>query len=309
MVKRLQYDRYGGPETMYVGDATLPPVGKKKIRVRVKASSINEIDWRIRQGYLKIITGRKFPRGMGMEFSGVVAEAGSGQPFEVGDEVFGGLPIKIQGGFGEELVTNANIVAKKPETVSFEAAATLSVVGGTAWQALVKYGTLQKGDNLFVNGAYGALGQSAVQIARALGADRIVARVSRDDFDAVKAIGANEAISYHDPIPPELEHSFDIVLDAHGGLAPKDQSFLVANGGRILDVNPDMKKRLLALKPNRKAVFGSLKTPVLDKVMALAANGELTISIGRRVNLGEAAKAIAELERGDRVKGKTIILP
>lgn len=308
-MKRLQYDRYGGPETMYIGDSILPSVGKKQIRVRVKASSVNEIDWKIRQGYLKVITGRKFPRGMGMEFSGVVVEAGSDQPFKVGDEVFGGLPIKTPGAFGEEILTNANLVAKKPENVSFEAAATLPVVAGTAWQALVKYGKAKKGDNVFVNGAYGSLGQSAVQIARALGADKIVARVSPDDFDAVKAIGAYEAISYHDSIPLDLEHSFDIVLDAHGGLAPKDQSFLVATRGTVLDVNPNMKKRLLALKMGRKAVFGSLKTPVLDEVAALAANGKLSISIGRRVNLADAAKAITELERGDRVKGKTVIEP
>jgi NADPH:quinone reductase-like Zn-dependent oxidoreductase len=306
-MKRLQYDQYGGPETMYVGDSILPPVGKKQIRARVKASSINEIDWKIRQGYLKVISGRNFPRGMGMEFSGVVVEAGSDQPFKVGDEVFGGLPIKTPGAFAEEVLTNANLVAKKPENVCFEAAATLPVVGGTAWQALVKYAKLNKGDNVFVNGAYGSLGQSAVQIARALGADRIVARVSPDDFDAVKAIGANEAISYRDAIPPELKHSFDIVLDAHGGLTPKDQSFLVARRGTILDVNPDMKKRLLALKLSRKAVFGSLKTPVLNEVAALAANGQLSVFIGRRVDLADAAKAVTELERGDRVKGKTVI--
>lgn len=306
-MRRLQYDHYGGPETMYIGDTAPPSVGQKQIGVRVRASSINEIDWRIRQGYLKIITGRRFPRGMGMEFSGTVTAAGSDQPFKVGDAVFGGLPIKTQGAFGEEVVTNANVVAKKPDNVSFEAAATLSVVGGTAWQALVKYGKLKRGASVLVNGAFGSLGQSAVQIARALGADRVVGRVSPDDFDAVKAIGANEAISYHDPIPSELKHSFDIVLDAHGSLAPKDQSFLVATSGVILDVNPNMKKRLLALGPKRKAVFGSLKTPVLDKVAELAANGALTISIGQRITLEDAAKAIAELENGHRVKGKTVI--
>lgn len=307
-MKRLQYDQYGGPETMYVGVTTLGSVGKKQIRVRVNASSINEIDWRIRQGYLKIITGRKFPRGMGMEFAGIVTEGGSDQPFKVGDEVFGGLPLKTQGGFGEEVITNASIVAKKPPNVSFEAAATLPVVAGTAWQALVKYGKLTAGHKVFINGAYGSLGQSAVQISRALGAALIVARVSPDDFDAVEAIGANESVSYNDPIPPHLKHSFDIVLDAHGGLAPKDQALLVARGGAILDVNPDMKKRLLALKPGRKAVFGSLKTPVLEKVAELAAKEALTISIGRTVELAGAAQAITALEQGNRVKGKTVLV-
>ena len=307
-MKRIQHDRFGGPETMYLADVVTPPVGRRRVRVSVKASSINEIDWKLRQGYMKILTGHRFPRGMGIDFSGVVDAVGPDSPFEEGDDVFGGMSLRAPGSFAEQLVTDIGLIARKPDNVSHEVAATLPVVAGTAWQALTKYGNMKPGDRVFVNGGYGSLGQSAVHIARALGAGRVVARVSPDHFAAVTNIGANKAISYAEPIPADMQNGFDLVLDAHGSLDVRNQSFLMARGGVVLDVNPDPGKRLRALLPHRKSVLGTLKSAVLDELAKLAAAGQLEIAIGQSVPLSHAITAITELEQGRRVTGKTVIV-
>ena len=101
-MKRIQFHRYGGPEEMKLENYELPPLGAEEILVRVSAASVNPVDWKIRQGAMKFVTGKKFPRGMGTDFSGVIERAGSGvKRFKAGDEVFGSTPFKTSGSFAE----------------------------------------------------------------------------------------------------------------------------------------------------------------------------------------------------------------
>src|SRR5215467_12931040 len=136
-MKRIQFHDYGGPEEMKLENYELPPLRAEEILVRVKAASVNPVDWKIRQGTMKFMTGRKFPRGMGQDFSGVIERIGAGvRRFRVGDEVFGSTPVKTSGSFAETLITQEKLVANKPPTLSHEEAATLPVAGSTALIAL-----------------------------------------------------------------------------------------------------------------------------------------------------------------------------
>jgi NADPH:quinone reductase-like Zn-dependent oxidoreductase len=114
-MRRVQYDRYGGPQEMYIGEYTLPSLGTNQVRVDVKAAAINPFDWKLRQGSMKLFMGRAFPKGMGTDFAGVVeAIGGDVTSLRVGDEVFGTMDSKKSGAFAEQIVLDSNFVAKKP---------------------------------------------------------------------------------------------------------------------------------------------------------------------------------------------------
>lgn len=309
--RRVQYHRYGGPEEMRLESNILPPPRRHELRVRIHAASINEIDWKIRQGYLKLITGWRFPRGMGMDFAGIVEQIGPGvTQFAVGDAVMGMAPLRAPGGFGEALIAQERQTLAKPSGLTFEEAAALPTVGVTALRGLMNYGALQPGQSVFINGAMGGVGQAAAQIARVKGAATIAGRVGPNAVDGARAAGIHPAISYQAPIPPELHHRFDIVFDCHGSLTPAEGDLLAKPGGRILDINPSWHKRLLALvSRRRKMVFGSLWAKQIQPVADLAAAGQLRVPIGRTIPLDEAIAQIALMESGKGGKGKTIVIP
>lgn len=133
-MKRIQYDSYGGPETMELEAFELKAPGTGEVAVKVKFAAINPIDWKVRNGYLKMVTGRKFPRAMGSDFSGIVTAVGAGVTrFKIGDPVFGMAQIKHGGALGEAVIAPQTFVARRPDSVSFEDAACLATPGVTAW--------------------------------------------------------------------------------------------------------------------------------------------------------------------------------
>ncbi|MCP3368185.1 NAD(P)-dependent alcohol dehydrogenase [Bradyrhizobium cajani] len=308
-MKRIQFHRYGGPDEMRVEEYRLPKLSDDEILVRVKAASINPVDWKIRQGAMKIMTGRRFPRGMGQDFSGIVEGVGrSVKRFKIGDEVLGATPVKTSGSFAETLITKEALAFAKPAALSHEEAATLPVAASTAWVALVQKAGLKPGQSVFINGAYGAVGQAATQIAKALGAS-VAGRVAADCIDAAKGIGADVVLDYRQPIPPGLFGTFDVVFDTHGSLTLKDGKALAKPGGTILDINPSPSKMLrIFLSRARKFVMGKQDEATLREVVALAAKGKLKISIGRVAPLNEASDLIRKLEAGERIRGKGLIV-
>ncbi|WWL67680.1 alcohol dehydrogenase catalytic domain-containing protein [Burkholderia pseudomallei] len=136
-MKRIQYDKYGGPELMRLEDFELPPPGQGEVAVKVKFAAINPIDWKVRNGYLKMVTGKVFPRAMGSDLSGTVISVGPDVTrFKPGDAVFGLARLKESGALGHAVVTHETFLAPKPDDVSFEDAACLGTQvsrRGTAW--------------------------------------------------------------------------------------------------------------------------------------------------------------------------------
>src|SRR5207237_8661817 len=140
-------------ELMQVEVFELPAPGKGEVAVRIKFAAINPIDWKLRGGEMKIVTGRAFPRAMGMDLSGIVTAVGLGVTrFKVGDAVFGLARFKESGALGEAVVTKESFLARKPESVSFEDAACLGTPGVTAWNGLIDKAKLQAGQHVFING-------------------------------------------------------------------------------------------------------------------------------------------------------------
>lgn len=165
-MKRIEYSKYGRPEELRLADVDRPKPGQGQILVQVKAASVNPMDWKIRRGEMKVMTGSRFPRGLGHDFSGVVDAVGPNvERLKVGDAVFGAANIRQAGAFAEYVVADEEKVALKPTNVTFEQAAAMTVAGSAAWIGLMEKAKLTTGQSVLITGCLGNVGRLAVQIA------------------------------------------------------------------------------------------------------------------------------------------------
>jgi len=145
-MQRIQYHQYGGPEVMRLGQFEPESPSSGQVAVRVRFAAINPIYWKMRSGDMKIVTGSRFPRTMGMDLSGTVMAVGPGvMRFKVGDEVFGQARFKQCGALGEAAIAAEEALALNPADIGFDQAACLGTAGVTAWNALVDKAGLRAG--------------------------------------------------------------------------------------------------------------------------------------------------------------------
>ncbi|MBY5666331.1 NAD(P)-dependent alcohol dehydrogenase [Rhizobium leguminosarum] len=308
-MQRIQYHRYGGPEEMRLETYELPTLGKREILVRVKATSINPLDWKLRQGFMKLMMGRRFPRAMGMDFTGVVEGVGPGvSGFAPGDEVLGQMPMMKPGAFAETAITTPDLIIHKPAALSFAAAATLPTVGVTAWRALIDGGKLMTGQSVLINGASGGVGQAAIAIAKTFNAV-ITARVGPSSLAGFADMGLARVLDYTQPLPHHLKGTFDVVFDCHGGLTSAQEDFLTKRSGVAVDIDPTVGNLIKSLISSRHSfVRGVLSTSILQKIVDLATTSQFTLPISRTAPLSEAIALISDLEAGNRLPGKSVIV-
>ncbi|UWU31744.1 NAD(P)-dependent alcohol dehydrogenase (plasmid) [Rhizobium sp. WSM1274] len=307
-MKRIQYSRYGGPELMRVEDFELPAVGTGEVAVRVKFAAINPIDWKLRAGQMKIVTGRTFPRAMGMDFSGIVTARGSDvSRFKIGDAVFGLAKFKESGAFGQAVVTRETFLAVKPENISFEDAACLGTPGVTAWNGLIDKAKLRPGQHVFINGCAGAVGEASVQIALLFGAT-VSGSCSAHDMERARSLGVKTVYDYRTTDLAKIAARFDVVYDTAATLTVSVAMNMLNNGGVFLDLNPGLGKFVRAVFDRRlKPIIGSPRAEILEKVGEAAGAGKFRIPIGKTVALDSAISLIGELERGGKLGGKGVV--
>ncbi len=309
-LKRIQYHRYGGPEVMRLEDFKPRQLGADDVRVRVRAAAVNPMDFGIRNGKLKTVTGRSFPRGLGYDFAGVVEAVGQNVTrLRVGDEVLGAPSIKGSGAFADVVVADQAGIVHKPAGLPFEAAATLPIAAGTAYQALFRVGKLRPGEAVFVHASLGAVGRSAVQFALTQGAT--VAGSCRPGSEPeARELGINPIVDF-DFDPAALARRFDIVLDTAGTLPIKTARRMLTPKGRIVSVNPSPANVIRSALPGPfHVVIAKFVTADLEAVARAAGDGHLRLPIARTVPLAQAIPALTELEQnGTAKRGKLIIVP
>lgn len=307
-MKRIHYNSYGGPEVMRIEDFELPSLGKGEVAVHVKLAAINPIDWKLRSGQMKIVTGKTFPRAMGMDLSGVITEVGPGVTrLKVGDKVFGLARFKESGALGEAVVTKESFLAKKPEGVTFEQAACLGTPGVTAWNGLVDKAGVKPGQQVFINGCAGAVGEAAVQIAQLFGA-QVSGSCSAADIERVQALGLRTAYDYRATDLSMITTRFDIVYDTAATMRVSTGLAMLRQNGVFVDLNPDPMKFIRAFFNRRlKVVVCSARVEILEQVADAASNGKFGIPIGAIVPLDGAITLITELEGGRKLGGKGVV--
>lgn len=307
-MKRLQYDRYGGPEVLTLGETDAPTPGRGQVLVRVRAAATNPMDWKIRGGEMRAMTGRKFPRGVGHDFAGVVERVGEGvSRFRAGDEVLGAARLQQAGAFAEYVIADERSVAHKLDVLGFAQAATLPVVGLTAYQAVTKAGRLKPGQEIFINGCLGGVGRIAVQVATGVGASVTGSFRTGSEADAHE-LGVDTVVAFgFDPAP--LTSRFDVVFDTAGALPLAIARTMLKPGGRIIDIVPSAAKFARSILPGPYTAF--MGRPDSDDLQALAdaaARGEISTHIARTVTLADAIPALIELENASSSNGGKLVI-
>lgn len=308
-MKRIQYHRYGGPEVMRCEDFEPARPGDGEVLVGVRAAAANPYDWKIRNGEMKMMSGRTFPQGVGHDFAGVVQAIGDGVTrFGVGDAVLGAAPIKGGGAFAEVVVAHENGIATKPASLSFEEAAAIPTIGVAALQALVGAGRLRAGRTVFVHGCLGGVGRAAVQIARSRGATTVGGSCRVSAMQEARDLGVSPVVEF-DCIPSTLTRRFDIVFDTVGTLPPATARSLITKGGRIVDIVPSLAKFAKSALPGPyKVVVGQHNAQDLDELAQACARGSLRLPIARTVPLEDAIAALTELELNHTPRGGKLII-
>ncbi|EJK79862.1 NAD(P)-dependent alcohol dehydrogenase [Rhizobium sp. AP16] len=307
-MKQIQYDQYGGPEVMKFADFELRVLGNQEVAVKVNFAAINPIDWKVRNGYLKMVTGKKFPRAMGSDFSGTVISVGPGVTrFKRGDAVFGSAHIKDGGALGEAVIAPETFLAHKPEAIWFEEAACLGTPGVTAWNGIVDKAKVMAGNCVFINGCTGAVGEAAVQLALMLGAT-VAGSCSAAAMSRARELGVEPLFDYRTTDLSKIRDRFDVVYDTAGTMKVATGLGLLRQGGVFLDIDPTPGKFIRAIFNRKlKPIVCSARADILDGLAQAAAKRKLQLPIGEIVPLIDAIRVLTALESGYKVTGKVLV--
>ncbi|WP_029117150.1 NADP-dependent oxidoreductase [Mycobacterium sp. URHB0044] len=310
-MKAVQYHRYGDSDVLQYEDVQRPAPGAGQVLVKVAATSFNPVDAGIRGGYLSQVYAIAFPHVPGVDVAGTIAEVGEGvADWNVGDAVVGMLPLDGDGAAAEYVIAPAEVLTAAPKSVPLADAAALPTVGLTAWQALFEVAGLQAGQTILINGAGGAVGGYAVQLAKQAGA-LVTATASPRSADRLRRYGADRIIDYIDfaATPIVVDGApFDLVLNLVS-TSPEETEALVglaADGGfhvGTMTAGEDPEQRV-----RTQRVFVRSDAAQLAELVNRVDAGQLAIDVADRRPLTDVA-AVHDASDANRLPGKTILVP
>jgi alcohol dehydrogenase len=222
-------------------DRPRPEPGPGDLLVQVRAASVNPVDFKIREGKLKALVRDRFPLVMGSDLSGTVVES-RGTRFKAGDDVFARLDKDRIGTFAEFALVREGAAAPKPASLSHVEAASIPLVGLTAWQALIDIAHVQRGQRVLIHAGSGGVGSFAIQLAKHLGA-WVATTVGARNVELVRGLGADEALDYRTERFDERLRDIDFVLDTQGGATLWRSFSVVRRGATVVSIGglPDLK--------------------------------------------------------------------
>lgn len=288
----------GGPDVLRYEDVERPELGDGEVLVRVRAASVNAIDWKYRRGFVD----KQLPAVLGNDVSGTV-EVSRVEGFAEGDEVFG---FAASGGYAEFATASAAGIVKKPAGVGHEQAAAIPVAGLTAWQALFDRGGLERGQTALIAGAAGGVGHFAVQFAKFAGVRAIGIGSSRNR-DFVLGLGAEEYVDYTQQDVAEAVSGVDVAFDAVGGETTRSLLPTVREGGLLVTIAnapPEQAARERGVRA--ELLVMSPSTEQLSRIAQLVADGDVRVEIAELVSLSEVRRA-HELSESGHTRGKIIL--
>ncbi len=304
---------YGGPEVSQYGDFPDPAAGKGQILVEVKAVSINPVDFKVKRGIAKLMSGSKFPRIFGSDFAGVVKAAGSGATkFSQGDRVYGATPViwGKQGALAQLLAIDQKFARAIPGQISFEEAASLPIAALTALNGLRRC-RVTAGKEVLINGGTGGVGHFAIQIARANGAI-VTATCRQENAGLAKKLGADNTMGYSREEFAGSGKKFDAILDAYGKMNFGDVCRLLKRGG--IYATTQIKPLLFFSSLFTRLVYGKRLTSSnmrsrpedMDEMERLFLDKKLYPVIENYFTLDQSEKAFDLAEHGG-FRGKIIV--
>jgi NADPH:quinone reductase-like Zn-dependent oxidoreductase len=288
----------GSPEVLQLEEAERPEPGEGKVLIRVRAASVNPIDWKIRRG----LRPKPLPAILGSDISGTV-ELSRADGFAEGDEVFG---FASSGAYAEFATASTAVLAKKPAGVSFEQAAALPVAGLTAWQALFDRGGLQADQSALIAGAAGGVGHLAVQFARHAGAHAIGTGSARNR-DFVLGLGATEYVDYTRQDVAKALSGVDVAFDTVGGATTQELLAAVREGGALVTIaNTPPEQQAAERGVRAELLVMSASAEGLARVAELVDRGVVRVEIAETFPLAEVRQA-HELSESGHTRGKIVL--
>jgi NADPH:quinone reductase-like Zn-dependent oxidoreductase len=306
---------YGGPEVSQYGDFPDPSAGNGQILIEVKAVSINPVDFKVKLGVAKLMSGSKFPRIFGSDFAGIVKSTGNGvTQFKPGDRVYGVTPVirGKPGALAQLLAVDQKFARAIPGPISFEEAASLPIAALTALNGLRRC-RVAKGKAVLINGGTGGVGHFAIQIAKAKGAI-VTATCSEGNVELARKLGADETIGYSKEELAKEEKKFDAILDAYGKMVLEDVLRLLKRGGiyATTQIKPFLffSSLLFQLVYAKKLTSSNMRARPedMDEMERLVIDKKLYPVIEHFFTLDHSAEAF-DLAQNGKPRGKIIIRP
>ena len=311
-MKAIQIKKYGSNDVVEVNEtASAPSLSSGKILVNIKASGVNPVDWKIREGYMQQIMPLQFPSTLGMDFSGVVkqVEEDAHSDFKQGDEVYGQASIFSggSGAFAELALASIDSIAHKPKTLNYLEAAALPLVGVSAWQALVEHIGLSKDKKVLVQGGAGGIGSIAIQLAKHLGAI-VATTVSTNDKQFVQELGADQVIDYKTENFEDIVHDYDAVFDTVSGDTYKRSFKVLKKGSGMIVSTLEQPNSELMNQYGIKAVFlfSQVNKQRLTKLAEWVDQNNIRVNIDKTFSLDEAANAL-DYQKEGHPRGKLVL--
>jgi NADPH:quinone reductase-like Zn-dependent oxidoreductase len=297
-MKAVVVHETGGPEVLRIEEVDRPEPGEGEVLIRVRAASVNPVDWKHRRG----LAEKQLPAVLGMDVSGTV-EASRADGFADGDEVFG---MAGSGGYAEFATASAAVIATKPGGITHEQAAAIPVAGLTAWQALFDRGGLERDQKALIAGAAGGVGHFAVQFAARAGAHTIGTASARNR-DFVLGLGAQQFVDYAQEAVAEAVSDVDVALDTVGGETTQSLVPVLREGGIIVTIAAAPPTEAAAERGARAdLLIMSPTSEQLTQVAELVASGEVRVELSEVLPLTEVQRA-HELSESGHTRGKIVL--
>ncbi|AIQ89368.1 lovastatin diketide synthase LovF [Methylobacterium phyllosphaerae] len=330
-MKAFILDRYKKKQPLRLGDLPEPTMGPGDVLIEVAAAGLNVLDAKIRNGEFKAILPYKPPLVLGHDLAGTVIRVGSGvRRFKAGDAVYARPRDGRIGTLAERIAVDEADVALKPNNLSMAEAASIPLVGLTAWQALVGYAKLKPGDKVLIHAGSGGVGTFAIQLAKHLGAT-VATTTSAGNADLVRGLGTDIVVDYRRQDFEKVLAGYDVVLNSLDGETLRKSLAVLKPGGKLISISgpPDpafakaqglnvifsLAVRLLSLGIRRRAkargvdyafLFMRANGAQLAEIAKLVEAGTIRPVMDRVVPFAETDEALTELEAG-RSKGKVVV--
>ena len=309
-MKAVRIHNYGGPEVLNYEDAPRPEPGEGEVLIRVHATSVNPIDWKVRAGYMKDFLPHSFPLILGCDVSGVIEEVGpnpaaSGH-FKKGDEVYSLPDHTRNGGYAEYIVVRESEVALKPNALHHVRAAAVPLAALTAWQALFDTAQLQPEQRVLIHGAAGGVGHFAVQLAKWKGA-HVIGTASAKNHEMLYELGADELIDYTARHFEDVAENIDVVLDTIGGDTQRRSWQVLKRGGILVSLVQPPSENKAKEHGVRGIMLGARANgQELTEIAKIIDAGKLAPVIDRILPLSEARRA-HELSQSGHTRGRIVL--
>ncbi|ASN06665.1 NADP-dependent oxidoreductase [Virgibacillus necropolis] len=243
-MKAIIIESYGSSDQLIEKEVPMPTIEDNQVLLELHATSINPIDWKLREGYLQEKLPFEFPIILGWDAAGIIKEVGANVTnFQIGDYVFARPETTAGGTYAEYTSVDEDLLAKMPENLSFDEAASVPLAGLTAWQCLVDFSNIKSDDRVLIHAGSGGVGNFAIQIAKSFGA-HVASTASGKNEAFLKELGVDEFINYKEENFEDVIKEFDIVLDTMGGEIQERSFDVLKKGGKLVSIvqPPDEEK-------------------------------------------------------------------